>query len=370
MLSRSEIAKTITGIEEIYTKIEDDMLRNIAKRLNAVDDITTDNLGAWQLQKLNEAGGLRKDNIKAIASMSKKSEAELTRIITAAGYRSVLEDDKIYNAAYQAGALPTKPVIAKASPKVNAVLEAAIRNSKGTFNLVNTTAIESASAKYIMAVNKAYIETATGVVDYRTAINRAVKEIADSGIKGATYVSASGRVTTTTLDVAVRRSVLSTSSKCAADMQLARADDWGVDLVEISSHAGARPSHAEWQGQILSRSGNHKKYKPFSITRYGEIDGLGGVNCSHVFYPFIEGISEQTYKPVPEEKNEQAYKDSQKQRAMERDIRREKRRAAILTDPEEIKKTNEMIKQKQMKYRDFSKSVGRVPRPERTLVVQ
>jgi len=30
-------------------------------------------------------------------------------------------------------------------------------------------------------------------------------------------------------------------------------------------------------------------------TRYGEADGLGGVNCYHDFHPFIPGISERTY---------------------------------------------------------------------------
>lgn len=33
------------------------------------------------------------------------------------------------------------------------------------------------------------------------------------------------------------------------------AEDLGCDLMEITAHYGARPSHAEWQGKIVSLSG-------------------------------------------------------------------------------------------------------------------
>ena len=37
-----------------------------------------------------------------------------------------------------------------------------------------------------------------------------------------------------------------------AQVQLTRAKEMGVDLCIVSSHLGARPSHAEWQGKIYS----------------------------------------------------------------------------------------------------------------------
>lgn len=44
------------------------------------------------------------------------------------------------------------------------------------------------------------------------------------------------------------------------EISLANAKDMEQDLMEISAHAGARPSHAEWQGQIVSLSGDNTKY--------------------------------------------------------------------------------------------------------------
>ena len=74
-------------------------------------------------------------------------------------------------------------------------------------------------------------------------------------------------------------------------MQEARADELVCDLVETTAHSGARPSHAEWQGQAFSRSGKSRKYPDFvQVTGYGTGEGLGGWNCSHSFYPFFEGL--------------------------------------------------------------------------------
>ena len=116
-----------------------------------------------------------------------------------------------------------------------------------------------------------------------------------------------------------------------------RADEVGCDLVAVSAHAGARPSHALWQGKVYSRSGNHKKYPDFvSSTGYGSVTGLCGANCRHTFYPFYEGISVNAYtqKELDEmnrkkvEYNGQLlteYEASQIQRKIERNIRHFKR---------------------------------------------
>jgi hypothetical protein len=112
--------------------------------------------------------------------------------------------------------------------------------------------------------------------------------------------------------------------------------------VQTSAHAGARPSHAEWQGKIFSRSGTSKKYPPFvESTGYGTGAGLGGWNCRHSFYPFFEGISENAYDEVDRESlakktvtlNEEKtsmYEATQVQRGIERKIRFWKRQAGAL----------------------------------------
>lgn len=107
----------------------------------------------------------------------------------------------------------------------------------------------------------------------------------------------------------------------------------GVDLVEVTSHPGARPSHAEWQGRCYSRSGQKTidgtVYPDFrSSTGYGTGPGLCGWNCRHSFGPYRHGAP-HAYDPDPKSEtglpNDEVYALTQRQRAKERQIRSAKR---------------------------------------------
>ena len=120
-----------------------------------------------------------------------------------------------------------------------------------------------------------------------------------------------------------------------------QADELGSDLVEVTAHAGARPSHAVWQGQIYSRSGKSRSYPDFvQATGYGTGAGLGGWNCRHSFYPYFEGTSRTYSKELLDSYQAQnytyngrkmtEYEASQMQRGIERQIRRWKRENAAM----------------------------------------
>ena len=100
-------------------------------------------------------------------------------------------------------------------------------------------------------------------------------------------------------------------------------------------HAGARPSHAAWQGKLVSLSGK-KGYLDKRDIGYGTGPGFKGWNCRHDWYPFFEGISHRAYsnqrlKELSEKKvvyNDEEigyYEATQKQREMERQIRATRR---------------------------------------------
>ena len=120
--------------------------------------------------------------------------------------------------------------------------------------------------------------------------------------------------------------------------------------------------HAKWQGKIYSISGKHKKYKHLTTeTKYGTIEGLKGINCTHDFYPFFEGLSQQTFKPTSDmQKNNEIYEQSQKQREYERKLRKENtekelQKSAGLNVDEELSETEKQ-------YRQFLKETGRTRR--------
>lgn len=119
---------------------------------------------------------------------------------------------------------------------------------------------------------------------------------------------------------------------------------------------------------------------------YGHVQGIGGANCRHSFYPYIEGISERTYtdseleamKPENRPKIQfegreyDDYQATQMQRRVEREIRKQKRlkaayEAAGLED--ESKTANIRLQILNEKYRRFSKAAGLPEQRERTRVL-
>ena len=118
------------------------------------------------------------------------------------------------------------------------------------------------------------------------------------------------------------------------------------------------------------------------MTGYGTGAGLKGWNCRHDFYPVIEGISEPSYTeeelknidPPPFEYNGKTYtyyEATQRQRAMERSMRKTKREilAADATDDKDrFTEKSVLLRRQKEEYGRFSKAAGLSLRNERAQV--
>jgi hypothetical protein len=216
----------------------------------------------------------------------------------------------------------------------------------------------------------------SGAFSYQEAIKQAIQSTAQ---QGATVLYPSGH--TDRIDVAVRRAVLTGVGQTCRTICEVNAQEMGCDLMEISAHSGARPTHAEWQGQIVSLSGR-KGYLNKDDIGYGTGAGFGGWNCQHDWYPYFEGISSRNYsEKALKQMNEKCieyngekyseYEISQIQRRMEREIRSAKRekvayKTAVEESSGELKATmqkaldysNSLVRDKQAKIRDFISQTG------------
>ena len=174
--------------------------------------------------------------------------------------------------------------------------------------------------------------------------------------------------------------VRTAGSQLAGKITEENCNKTGQDLVITSQHIGARPSHLNFENKVFSLSGKSKKYPAFSDpieaggAGYGEVAGIKGVNCRHDFFPFWEGISKipkTIEQPEPKwyQGREYNYYDAtQKQRAMEREIRALKRERYSTDDPDERRAINRQIREKSKEYRDFSKAMDIRPKENRLLM--
>lgn len=361
MLTPEQLAYCADDILRLYSQLEDEIVRDIARRIVKAGKIT--DTGEWQINALQEVGTLHSDIISSVTKYSSLSDEQIKKLFEDASVTATEYDNEIYRAN------GLKPVSIKVSASALQILEAGYKKTVGNINnLTRTTAITSQTS-FINACTLAEMKVTSGAFTYQQAITDAIKQVAKDG---AYVLYESGH--RDRLDVAVRRNVMTGIGQTTGEICLANARELGCDLMEITAHAGARPSHASWQGQIVSLSGRNG-YLSLSDIGYGTGDGFKGWNCRHDWYPYFEGSTRMYSAKELEELDAEniefpdgsmhtLYEAEQQQRAYERKIRETKR--ILVADDESIKNTSSKTLKKAMQN-DFEKHSVKLKQQEAQL---
>ena len=314
----------------LWQQVEDDILRDVARRISKMDTMTS--TANWQLWRYEQTEALRQDVVKKLARYTGKSEAEIRRLMQEAATRAMEAEDEIY---YHYGKEPTPFA---ENETLQALLNAGYQQTAGTFHNLTATTANTVSGQFEAALDRAHLKVSSGAFDYKRAVKSAVDSLADT-MKYVTYPTGH----TDTLEVAARRAVLTGVNQTGAKLQVARADEMGVEFFETTAHGGARPSHAEWQGRQFHRGGAvdymGKHYPDFeAATGYGTGAGLCGWNCRHTFFAIFPELgappawTQESLEALNARDIEYnggrytRYEISQMQRARERTVRKYKRR--------------------------------------------
>lgn len=339
MLTQGDFINIEKQASALYENLELEIIEEIATRIANFGYANTVVLNDIKIAQ--EMGALYQDIIKLVAEYNNTTYEEVSKIFNDAGVATLKFDDKIYT---EAG---LNPIPIKQSASMVQLLNATIRKTSGNLqNLVMTTA-NTSQTQFYNAMNMAYMEVSTGVKSYTQSI---IDTIKDMSSQGAIITYPSGR--NMSLESAVRMNIITGVNQTCGKLQELRADELGWDLMELTAHSGARPSHASWQGKIVSRSGK-KGYLSLHDIGYGTATGFKGVNCRHDWYPYYKG-SARTYTQTQLDawKNETVtyngqkiskYNATQIQRKMERQIRQDKKELAGLQGILTSTKDNKLI---------------------------
>lgn len=366
MLKPEYLMQAADPVVEIYSQVELDILADIARRIVKTGYFT--DTAQWQLRKAKEFGYLQGNVQDILAKATGLSQKEVQKLMTAAGSKSLAFDDAIYKAAGMS------PVAVSQSPALMAMLLQGVDTTMALIGNYTKTTAKVSTVAFNSILDRAYIQIISGAFDPTTALKRAIKELATSGIEKIAYPSGA----TSSIETAVRRAVTTGVNQSVSKLQLLRAEEMGCELVETSSHAGARPSHAEWQGKVFCIKGHHKRYGDFyRETGYGTGEGLCGWNCYHSFYPYFEGLSTPSFSRDPSSDagrtNGDDYELQQKQRYYERKIREAKKECSTIdaamnsaTNDElkkelygDFQKASVKLKQREARLREFIDETGR-----------
>lgn len=366
-LDKQRIADLPTGV---FQDLEEELMANIIRHCKDYGQpIATDE---WLLKKLAEIGKLNRENIRIIARSTGLSQTAIERMLTEVAEKVLDEVEPALRQVSRAG-LAGEAVAAGKSQNVQRVSTAMRRQAKDVMNLCNTVMLYKARDAYksfvqnmastadeiaekqgfLDALNKHAASVVIGSESRQQALRKCIREFNEKGIPA--FVDRRGREWTP--EAYINMAMRSTSNTMAAEIQMARADDYGIDLVEVDSHSGARPKCARDQGKIFDRKNKSDKYPHWSSSSYGQPDGLLGINCRHHIWPYIEGVSVRRYFPTEDlEENDRLYKATQVQRAMERDVRKQKRECMLydqIGDREGFESSAVKLKAKEAKLRSY-----------------
>lgn len=330
MLPPSYLDQMPDAFVKLWQQVEDEILQDVARRIGKMDTVTS--TANWQLWRYQQTEALRNDIVKLLAKYSGKSEATIRRLLLQAATEAMEREDAIY---YHYDLEPTP---FEESAALNNLLDAGARQTCGTWQNLTATTATTVTGAFERTLDAAWLKVSTGAFDYKTAVKQAVDGLADS-MPMVTYPSGHKD----SIEVAARRAVLTGVNQTAGKLQVARADEMGVEFFETTAHGGARPSHAEWQGRRFHRGGavdyKGRHYPDFeAATGYGTGAGLCGWNCRHTFFAVFpelgdppawteESLQELNARDIEYNgKMYTQYEISQMQRARERHVRRWKKR--------------------------------------------
>lgn len=368
------------AVDSSYIDLESRLIQNIIGHIKDYNQpIASDE---WLLQKLAEIGKLNQENMKLIAEAAGISQTAAERMLQEAADEAAKATDTGFRYLARRN-LTGEAIEAEKSKTIKRAMEALNAQAKDALNKCNTTMLYKARDAFKTLVNsivdsakeiagkQSFLDmlgghataTTIGAESRQQAARKCIREFNDKGIPA--FVDKAGREWTP--EAYVNMCMRNTARQTAEEVQTARCKDFGVNLIAIDSHSGARPKCAKDQGKIFDLNngsgytedvkGKKIQYYPWNSSSYGEPDGILGINCGHHKWPFIPGVNVQRYFPTDDlDANNKLYKETQVQRALERDVRKQKRECMLfdeLGDKEAFKESAVKLKQKEAKLEHY-----------------
>lgn len=239
-------------LAELYRSLESQLLDEICSRLNLADQLNE--VTVQSIRALRSHGISQQEIERAIRRTTNISEKKLTELLD-----DVVERNQKYYSELIDMANVTAPQTLLSIEDTYAIYEQARQTFHNitqsmAFLVDNGRTLLAPARAYQWALDNAVLQVQSGAISYNQAIRSAVKQLADSGMRVATYESGHRDQ----IDVAVRRAVMTGVNQLCQKYAEQSAEYLETDLVEVSAHIGARDidgpngweAHTKWQGKV------------------------------------------------------------------------------------------------------------------------
>ena len=331
--------KIASKIAARYISLEERILQDIARRIKKVGEITS--TADWQINRLRILGYSSEDIEREIKKTLDASYPEMFELYDKVIYWEYVRNKDIYE-QINAEFIPYEEN-RQLQQITDAIIQQCLEDlenvtkSLGFYLDYNGRKILTPlSQVYTNYLDNACFDVVTGAFDYGSVLRRVVTQLTNSGLRKIEY----GSGYASRVEVAARRAVMTGVANLTGEIADYNAKKLGTEYFEVEWHAGARPTHAVWQGQVWT------KEQLYSVCGLGTVTGLLGANCYHTYYPFFPGISQRNWsdewleaqnrkESKPKEfrgKEYTLYEAKQRQRQMETAMRAQREKVQMLQD--------------------------------------
>jgi hypothetical protein len=321
------------NVRDLYADAEDRLLAITARQLAADYDAP-----GWAQRKLGAIQQLRRSAQAVVDELGRAVELEVFDVVAEAynrGHRA---------AVAELGALPdeARRLVDEITPNAQAV----DRLAQESVDLVTAThrgILRAVMDAYREAVARVTSTPLLGTGTRRQATQDAMRQFADRGISGCTDRAGRRWQLTSYAETAVRTS----TARAAVEAHTRTLTESGLDYVIASDTPRECPLCRPWEGKLLGIGGPDCRRtvelehaiedgRMLRVVVQGNLDearraGFQQPNCRHSVSAYIPGV---TSLIPPMRSDGTSYEAGQRQRAIERNIRKHKKRAAAATTPE------------------------------------
>lgn len=383
MINEQAVDNLIQPIVDRQESINTYVLSKIAKKVKDIGK-----LSAVDVNRLNlivDMGTDIREMNEELARLSNRQVADIKLLIRDVARETNIDAKHLYDYRHKSF-IPFKKnsdlqFYARTIGERTAETYKNISNSKATGFLIrdlkhpSKLKFQSISDTYQSVIDEA-IQSVQSGIDYRTAMRRTLKQLADSGIRRLSWESGY----TQRLDTAVRRNIL----EGVRAIQQAVEDELGkklnADGKELSVHINCALDHEPFQGHQFTNDNWEKlqsnmDFEDIEGQKFAGVDRIIGMwNCRHVARSIIVGVTKPLYSKeklqqfiddnhkgytLPNGKHITKYEATQMQRQMETRIRYAKDEQLVFQESgnlEAAKIARQKVIKYQNQYYSFSKN--------------
>ncbi len=318
------------GVVELYADAERILLARIAR--NLAKGLAAPN---WAELKLLEVQFLQAQTQRLVADLGNRAASKVAVDLATAYNRGGA------SAAADLAALLKVELLEVSAPLLSLpTVELLVAETMGYLDAMGPRILRSTMDTYRSVIAETIGQVLTGTQTRRQVAQEALNRFAAKGITG--FVDKAGRGWN--LESYTEMAMRTGTAKAAVKGHTDRLQEHGLDLVIISDAPRECPLCAIWEGKVLSISGADPEHPSMESARNA---GLWHPGCRHSASAYQEGVT----RPLAAKADPEGYEAGQKQRAIERRIRAQKRVKAAALDETAEKAAGAKIRVLQAKLR-------------------